>query len=115
MEWFKRRNQKEPTFYESESARIQEAMIKVEPGSAEYEKLMNRLMELRDFTGKEKEMKERLTKEGRANILGRILGIVGLGGLAIGLAKMEKIDGQMLTGSSAETGKGLIRGMFKYI
>ena len=49
---------KEPTWYQQEAARIQQAMMTVAPGSNEYKELMDRLTSLREFAGKEKEMNQ---------------------------------------------------------
>lgn len=99
---------KNPSFYEAEVQRIQEMAMKLEPGSTEYDNLMKELKTLQDFAGKQKEMKQMFTKEGRGNIVGKIVGFLGLGGLAFGLSRFEK-NGHFFSGTSAESIKGIVR------
>lgn len=90
---------KEPTFYELESEKLQEKLLETEPNSPEYDALITKLTKLEEIQGKRVERKQHFTKEGRGNIVGRVVGIIGLGGLAFGLARFEK-NGNMFSGSS---------------
>ena len=98
---------KEPSFYDLESKRIQEQLMKLTPGTEEYRKNMDELIALRKFAGEEKEMNQIFTKEGRGGIVGKIVGFLGLGGLALGIAKFEK-DGHIFSGQSNGFIKGII-------
>ena len=97
-----------PNFYKQERDRIQAKMADLEPGSDEYEKLMKRLADLQKFSGKEK-----LDRDGKKMVIGKLLGFAGIGGLIFGLTKFEKIDGQMFSGSNGEAKKGLLSAAFK--
>ena len=90
---------KEPSFYEQESKRIQDKLVALEPGSEDYQKTMTELVKLQAFTGKEKEMNQLFDKQGRGQIVGKVVGFLGLGALAFGLARFEK-NGNMFSGSS---------------
>lgn len=80
----------------------------VEPGSEAYDNLMKELKTLQEFAGKQKEMKQMFTKEGRGNIAGKVIGFLGLGGLAFGLSRFEK-NGHFFSGTAAESIKGIVR------
>ena len=99
---------KTPSFYEEELARIQKEISSKDPGSEDYEKLINEMKKLQEFCGREKEMKQFLTKEGRGNVVGKVVGFLGLGGLAFGLARYEK-SGHLFSGSSSGVISGLIK------
>lgn len=99
---------KAPSFYELESARLQAELAKQKPGTDEYEKTMYELLKLQEFAGKHKEMNQVFTKEGRGNIAGKIVGFLGLGGLAFGLAKFEK-GGQFFSGTSSNVISGIVK------
>jgi hypothetical protein len=94
----------EPSFYERESVRIQAKLEKTEIGTDEYNKLTDELMKLQTFAGKEKERKQFFTKEGKGNIIGKVIGFLGLGGITLAAIKFEK-DGHMFSGSSASSVK----------
>lgn len=104
---------REPTFYQLERNRIQEKLSSLSPGSAEYNEALNDLERLRKFAGEEKEMNSFFDKPGRASLLGKVVGFVGIGGLILGLTKFEKIDGQMFSGSNGEMKGGLLKSAFK--
>lgn len=105
MLWFKK---KEPTFYERESKRIQAQLESLKPGTDEYKATMTELTNLRKFAGDEKEMNQLLDKSGRGNIIGKIVGFLGLGGLAFGLARFEK-NGNLFSGSSNSVISGIVK------
>jgi len=98
----------EPTFFETESERIQKELAKLDPNSDEYNKLLQKLVSMQELCGKNIEMHQKLTKEGRGNIIGKVVGFLGLGGLAFGLAKFEK-GGNMFSGTSEKSISGLIK------
>ena len=102
-----------PTFYEEESKRIQAELALAKPGTDEYKKLMSDLEALRKFTGEEKEMKQFFDKPGRASLIGKLIGFIGIGGLIFGLTKFEKVDGNMFSGSNGEMKGGLLKAAFK--
>lgn len=102
-----------PSFYEMERKRLQELLLTLKPGTDEYDKTMKEMMTLQEFAGKDKEMRSRLTKEGRSTIVGKIVGFLGIGGLIFGLTKFEKVDGSMFSGSNGEAKTGLLKAAFK--
>jgi len=103
---------REPSDYEIQRERIFKEIALYKPGTDEYKKLIDQLTELRKFAGDEKEMKQRLDKETKKNIISKVVGFLGIGGLAFGLAKFEK-DGNMFSGSSGEAKTGLLKLAFK--
>lgn len=102
------RKQKEPSFYELECRRIQNELSKLSPCSEEYNKAMAELLKLQEFTGKNKEMNQVFTKEGRGNIAGKVIGFLGLGGLAFGIAKFEK-GGNFFSGTNNSVISGIVK------
>lgn len=100
--------QKELSFYERESARIQAELEKLSVEDAKYQETLEKMMKLQSFAGKEKESKQIFTKEGRGNIVTKIIGFAGLALTAFGLIKYEK-SGGLFSGSSGETMKGILR------
>lgn len=99
---------KEPSFYEQELSRLKAELANVKPCTDEYDRLMKEISTLREFVGKEKEMNQLLTKEGRGNIVGKVVGFLGLGGLAFGLAKFEK-SGHFFSGNSDNVISGIVK------
>lgn len=99
---------REPTFYERQYAKVQKKIESLEPCTPEYDQAMNELTKLQAFVGKEKEMHQIFDKTGRANVVGKIIGFLGLGGLAWGLCKFEK-DGNIFSGSSDNLIGGVIK------
>lgn len=99
---------KEPSFYERESKRIQAQIESLKPGTEEHKQAMSELMTLREFAGAEKEMNQLLDKSGRGQLIGKIVGFLGLGGLAFGLARFEK-NGNLFSGSSNSVINGIVK------
>lgn len=99
---------RQPTFYEEELARLKAELANVQPCTDEYDRLMKEICTLREFVGKEKEMNQLLTKEGRGNIAGKVVGFLGLGGLAFGLARFEK-NGHFFSGSSGSVISNIVK------
>lgn len=93
------RKPKAPKWYETEYSRLQEALTATKPGTDEYQKIMNQLLDVQKFAGSNKEMNQMFDKAGRGNIAGKVIGFLGLGGLAFGLARFEK-NGNFFSGQS---------------
>ena len=102
------RKPKTPSFYEEHLAKLQKALADATPGTDAYEKIMAEMLKLQEFAGKQKEMKQMFTKEGRGNIAGKIVGFLGLGGLAFGLARFEK-NGGLFSGTSNNVVSGIVK------
>lgn len=99
---------KTPSFYEDELNRLKAQLQAEKPGTDEYNKVMAQLKDLIALCGKEKENKQFLDKAGRGNILGKVVGFLGLGGLAFGLARFEKA-GNIFSGSSSNVISGIVK------
>jgi hypothetical protein len=102
------RKPKELKWYEVEYARLQEALTATKPGTEEYEKIMTQLLNVQTFAGKNKEMNQVFDKQGRGNIVGKIVGFLGLGGLAFGLARFEK-NGNFFSGTNNSVISGIVK------
>lgn len=102
------RKPKTPSFYEEHLAKLQKALADATPGTDAYEKIMSEMLRLQEFAGKQKEMKQIFTKEDRGNIAGKIVGFLGLGGLAFGLARFEK-NGGLFSGTSNNVIGGIVK------
>lgn len=106
-----KKKQKAPTLYEVESTRIREELAGVKPGTDEYEKLMNELVKLQAFVGKQKDIDRKMSDAsitGLCGIAGKVVGFLGLGGLAWGISHYEK-TGHIFTGQN----NGLISNIVK--
>lgn len=93
------RKPKAPSWYEEEYVRLQQTLTATKPGTEEYQKVMEELLNVQKFAGANKEMNQVFDKAGRSNVIGKIVGFLGLGGLAFGLAKFEK-NGNFFSGQS---------------
>jgi uncharacterized membrane protein YebE (DUF533 family) len=97
-----------PSFYQEQKDRIIKELALTKPGTDEYKNLMSMLTELQKLCGKEK-----LDRDGKKMIVGKVLGFGGIAALLFGMFKSEKVDGSMLSGGNATAGKGLIGGAIK--
>lgn len=102
------RKPKEPKWYELEYVRIQQTLSTMTPGTEEYQKAMNDLLNVQKFAGTNKEMNQMFDKAGRGNIAGKIVGFLGLGGLAFGLARFEK-NGNFFSGKTDNVISGIVK------
>ena len=76
--------------YELEKTRFEQELSQLKPGSEEYGKVLKQLNDWAEFNGKDHEMKRHFTKDGLGKIVAQGIGVLGMGGLAFGLAKFEK-------------------------
>lgn len=104
-----RRKPKEPTTAEKELARLEDALSKVTPGTDAYDKALNQLTKFQEFSGKKIEMSQKLTKEARGNIWGKVVGAASIGAVSFGLAWFEKKGGNMFTGSNEKIAGSLLK------
>ena len=102
------RKPKEPKWYELEYVRIQQTLSTMTPGTEEYQKAMADLLNVQKFAGTNKEMNQVFDKAGRGNIAGKIIGFLGLGGLAFGLTKFEK-NGNFFSGKADNVISGIVK------
>lgn len=110
MRLFKKQ-EKVPTFYEKEIDRLQTLLASQQPGTNEYKETMNELAKLHEFVGKENDIilkNQKLSQQGRDNVVSKVIGFLGLGGLAFGLAKFEK-SGHFFSGSSGNVISGIVK------
>ena len=93
--WWK----KKPSKYETENERLWAKLRGTEPGSPEWNTVMNDILKMQTVQVKDKEMNQFFDKQGRGQIVAKIVGFLGLGGLAAATMKFEK-DGRIFTGHS---------------
>ena len=99
---------KELKWYEKEYLRLQETLSTTKPGTEEYQKVMEELLNVQKFAGANKEMNQMFDKQGRGAIAGKIIGFLGLGSLAFGLARFEK-NGSFFSGQSNNVISGIVK------
>ncbi len=90
---------KQPSDYDMERASLWNKLREAEPGSEEWDTLMNQIIKLQSVHAKEKEMNQFFDKPGRSQVIGKIVGFLGLGGLACATMKFEK-EGRIFSGHS---------------
>lgn len=103
------RKPKEPTVVELEQQRLLTALSQETPGTDGYDKALNQLTKFQEFSGKKIEMSQKLTKEARGNIWGKVIGAASIGAVSFGLAWFEKRGGNMFTGSNDKIAGSLLK------
>lgn len=106
---------KNPTksFYDEEQARIKERIRQLEVGTPEYKEAWELMKESNKNFAEHREARRRISKEAKGNFMIKLLGIVGIGATAFGMAKFEH-DGGMYTGEKKKWADSIVNILSKF-
>lgn len=100
--------------YDRQEIRILDELEKLDVKDPEYSRLQTLLKTTNTMRSESRESRRRLTKEGRGNLWGKILGILGTVGGIVAVAKFEK-DGGMVTGEKRTIMDALCRAVGNFL
>ena len=100
-------------FYEEEQARIKQKIHELEVGSPEYKAAWDMMRDTNKSFAEHREARRRISKEAKGNFLIKMLGIVGIGVTAFGMAKFEH-DGGMFTGEKRKWADSIVNILSKF-
>lgn len=100
-------------FYDEEQARIKQRIHELEVGSPEYKEAWELMKESNRNFAEDREARRRISKEAKGNFLIKLLGVLGIGGVAFGMAKFEH-DGGMFTGEKKRWADSCINILSKF-
>lgn len=100
-------------FYDEEQARIKAKIHELEVGTPEYKAAWELMRDSNKSFAEHREARRRISKETKGNFLIKLLGIVGIGATAFGMAKFEH-DGGMFTGEKKKWSDSIINILSKF-
>ena len=100
-------------FYTEEQARIKERIRQLEVGSPEYKEAWELMSNSNKCYADHKETRRKISKQDKGNLLIKALGILGIGGVAFGMAKFEH-DGGMFTGEKRKWADSIVNILSKF-
>ena len=100
-------------FYDEEQARIKQKIHELEVGSPEYKAAWDLMKESNKNYAEHREARRRISKEAKGNFIVKLLGVLGIGGVAFGMAKFEH-DGGMFTGEKKRWADSCINILSKF-
>ena len=100
-------------FYEEEQARIKQKIHELEVGSPEYKAAWDMMRDTNKSFAEHREARRRISKEAKGNFVVKLLGIVGIGATAFGMAKFEH-DGGMFTGEKRKWADSIVNILSKF-
>lgn len=100
-------------FYEEEQARIKQKIHELEVGSPEYKAAWDMMRDTNKSFAEHREARRRISKEAKGNFIVKLLGIVGIGATAFGMAKFEH-DGGMFTGEKRKWADSIVNILSKF-
>lgn len=100
-------------FYDEEQQRIREKIHELEVGTPEYKEAWERMRDSNKSFAEHREARRRISKEAKGNFLIKLLGILGIGATAFGMAKFEK-DGGMFTGEKRKWADSIVNILSKF-
>ena len=106
---------KNPTkqFYDEEQARIKEKIRQLEVGTPEYKEAWDLMKESNKNFAEHREARRRISKADKGNLIIKLLGLVGIGATAFGMAKFEK-EGGMFTGEKKRWADSIVNILSKF-
>lgn len=106
---------KNPTkeFYEQEQARIKEKIHQLDVGTPEYKAAWDLMGQTNKTFAEHRETRRRISKETKGNLLIKLLGVLGIGGVAFGMARFEH-NGGMFTGEKKRWADSCINILSKF-
>ena len=96
------------TILNDEITNLSAKLLEVDPMSDEYDLILQKIASIETIVNADKENHRRITKESKGAIIGKIVGGVVLGGLALGMMQFEK-SGNLFGSVGAETSKNILR------
>lgn len=100
-------------FYDEEQRRIKEKIHELEVGTPEYKEAWELMRDSNKSFAEHREARRRISKADKGNLLIKILGILGIGATAFGMAKFEK-DGGMFTGEKRKWADSIVNILSKF-
>lgn len=100
-------------FYDEEQQRIREKIHELEVGTPEYKEAWELMRDSNKSFAEHREARRRISKEAKGNFLIKLLGILGIGATAFGMAKFEK-DGGMFTGEKRKWADSIVNILSKF-
>lgn len=100
-------------FYDEEQRRIKEKIHELEVGSPEYKEAWELMRDSNKSFAEHREARRRISKADKGNLLIKVLGILGIGATAFGMAKFEK-DGGMFTGEKRKWADSIVNILSKF-
>lgn len=100
-------------FYEDEQRRIKEKIHELEVGTPEYKAAWELMRDSNKSFAEHREARRRISKEAKGNFIVKLLGIVGIGATAFGMAKFEH-DGGMFTGEKKRWADSIVNILSKF-
>ena len=101
------------TFYDEEHKRIKEKIHELEVGTPEYKDAWELMRNSNKAYAEHREARRRISKEAKGNFVVKLLGILGIGATAFGMAKFEK-DGGMFTGEKRKWADSIVNILSKF-
>lgn len=100
-------------FYDEEQKRIKQKIAELEVGTPEYKEAWELIKETDKSYADHKESRRKISKGDKGNLLVKALGILGIGGIAFGMAKFEH-DGGMFTGEKKRWADSIVGILSKF-
>lgn len=100
-------------FYDEEQRRIKEKIHELEVGTPEYKAAWELMRDSNKSFAEHREARRRISKADKGSLLIKILGVLGIGGVAFGMAKFEH-DGGMFTGEKKKWADSCVNILSKF-
>lgn len=100
-------------FYDEEQRRIKQKIHELEVGTPEYKEAWELMKESNKNFAEHREARRRISKADKGSLIIKLLGLVGIGATAFGMAKFEK-EGGMFTGEKKRWADSIVNILSKF-